>query len=64
MGREAATQARLAQQLETHAAGILSRCWQVEGDAATISGIKRTTLPQRVPATDTISYAGYRFRAV
>jgi hypothetical protein len=51
-------------QLETHAAGILSRCWQVEGDAATISGIKRTTLPQRVPATDTISYAGYRFRAV
>jgi putative transposase len=23
--------------------------------------MKRTTLPQRAPATDTISYAGYRF---
>jgi hypothetical protein len=38
-----------------------SRCWQVEGDAATISGMKRTTLPQRAPAADTISYAGYWF---
>jgi putative transposase len=23
--------------------------------------MRRTTLPQRAPATDTISYAGYRF---
>jgi hypothetical protein len=42
-------------------AAVLSRCWQVEGDAATISGMKRTTLPQRAPAADTISYAGYWF---
>jgi hypothetical protein len=27
---------------------------------ATWNGVK-TTLPQRAPATDTISYAGYRF---
>jgi putative transposase len=27
----------------------------------TISGMKRNTLPQRASATDTISYAGYRF---
>jgi hypothetical protein len=40
---------------------VSSRCWQVEGDAATISGMKRTTLPQRAPATGTISHAGYRF---
>jgi hypothetical protein len=35
--------------------------WQGEGDAATILGMERTTLPQRAPATDTTSYAGYRF---
>jgi hypothetical protein len=35
---------------------VLSR--RVEGEAATIAGMKRTTLPQRAPATDTISYAG------
>ena len=40
---------------------VLSRCWRVEEEAATISGMKRTTLPQCAPATDTISYAGYRF---
>ena len=40
---------------------VLSRCWWVEAEAATIAGMKRTTLPQRAPATDTISYAGYRF---
>ena len=42
-------------------AQVLSRCWQVEGEEATIAGMKRTTLPQRPPATDSISYAGYPF---
>lgn len=32
-----------------------------EGDAATIAGMKRTTLPLRTSVTDTISYASYRF---
>jgi hypothetical protein len=40
---------------------VSSRCWRVEGEAATITDMKRTTLPQRAPATDIISYAGYRF---
>lgn len=39
------------------AAQVLSRRW-VERDAATVSGVKRTTLPRRAPTTDTIPYAG------
>jgi hypothetical protein len=41
--------------------GVLSRCWHVRGNAATIAGMKRATLQQSEPANDAISYSGYRF---
>jgi hypothetical protein len=37
---------------------ILSHCWHVAGNAATIAGMTRTALQQSAPATDAISYAG------
>jgi hypothetical protein len=40
---------------------VLSRCWHVAANAATIAGMTRTALQQSAPATDAISYAGYRF---
>ena len=39
----------------------LSRCCRIDGDAATISGMKRAAAQQNAPAIDTFSYAGYRF---
>jgi hypothetical protein len=38
----------------------LSRCWRIDGDAATKSGIKRAAAQKDAPVIDTISYAGYR----
>jgi hypothetical protein len=40
---------------------VLSRCWDVARNAATIAGMKRTTLQHSASANDAISYAGYRF---
>jgi hypothetical protein len=34
---------------------VLSRCWHVAGNAATIAGMKRTTLQHNAPANDAIS---------
>lgn len=36
-------------------------CWHVDGIAARISGTKPTSLQHNPPATDAISYVGYRF---
>ncbi len=54
---------RAAGRLLTHmqAAGHCHVDGTFEEDAATIAGMKRTTLPLRTSVTDTISYAGYRF---
>ena len=40
---------------------ILSRCWDVAGNAATIASMKRTALQHNAPANDATAYAGYRF---
>ncbi|EUC12400.1 hypothetical protein PMI06_008783 [Burkholderia sp. BT03] len=40
---------------------VLSRCWHVAGNAATIRRMKRTALQHGASANDGISYAGYRF---
>src|ERR1700756_3843200 len=40
---------------------VLSRCWHVAGNAATIRVMKRTALQHKASANDGISYAGYRF---
>ena len=46
---------------EVYATGASSSCRDVEGDDATLWGMKRTTLAQRASATDKISCAGYPF---
>jgi hypothetical protein len=45
----------------TRQAKVLSRCWHVAGNAATIRGMKRTVLQHNAPANDAISFVGYRF---
>ncbi|CAB3807894.1 hypothetical protein LMG28614_06693 [Paraburkholderia ultramafica] len=55
------------QQAEVRATGMATQrevgesCWHVDGIAARISGMKRTALQHNTPATDAISYVGYRF---
>lgn len=39
----------------------LLRCWEFEGEATTIAGMKRTTFLQPPPASNAISYVAYRF---
>jgi hypothetical protein len=38
------------------------RCWNVIGNAAITSAMKRIALQQNASANDAISYSGYRFR--